>query len=323
MVASTADVPPFRIASRGSALARWQSEHVAARLRTARPERPVEIVLVRTTGDRVLDVPLSRIGDRGLFTREVDDRVLAGAADAAVHSLKDLPTRLPEGLRLGAILPRADPRDVLVFADPLARSVSDLPAGARVGTSSLRRRAQLMALRGDLRAPDVRGNVDTRLRALEEGRFDALLLAAAGLHRLGARDRIGAYLDAPAWLPAVGQAALAVTCRADDRGAARMLAPLADPRTTRAVSAERALLRTLEGGCQAPIGALATDDGERLVLHAMVASLDGARVVRGSVEGPSGDAEALGERLAARLAEDGAAAILAEARAALAGAGEP
>ena len=315
--------PPFRIASRGSALARWQAEHVATRLRAAHPGRQVEIVLVRTTGDRVRDVPLSRIGDQGLFTREVDDHVLADAADAAVHSLKDLPTRLTDGLALGAILPREDPRDVLVFADPAARSVQDLPAGARVGTSSLRRRAQLMALRGDLRAPDVRGNVDTRLRALGEGRFDALLLAAAGLHRLGQRDRIGAYLDPPAWLPAVGQGALAVTCLAGDDAVARLLAPLADPPTARAVASERALLRRLEGGCQAPIGALATVAGERLVLHAMAASLDGSAVVRGREEGAAADAESLGERLADRLAREGASAILADARAAFAGAAGP
>jgi len=314
---------PIRIASRGSALARWQAEHVATRLRAAHPGRQVEIVLVRTTGDRVRDVPLSRIGDRGLFTREVDDQVLADGADAAVHSLKDLPTRLTDGIALGAILPREDPRDVLVFADPGARSVQDLPAGARVGTSSLRRRAQLMALRGDLRAPDVRGNVDTRLRALGEGRFEALLLAAAGLHRLGARDRIGAYLDPPAWLPAVGQGALAVTCRAGDGAVARLLAPLADPPTARAVASERALLRKLEGGCQAPIGALATVAGERLVLHAMAASLDGSAVVRGREEGPAADAESLGERLADRLAREGASAILADARAAFAGAEGP
>jgi hypothetical protein len=175
---------PFRLASRGSALARWQAEHVAGLLR-ARTERDVEVVVVRTTGDRVADVPLSRIGDRGLFTREVDEHVLRGAADAAVHSLKDLPTRLPEGLVLGAVLEREDPRDVVVFADTSRATLSDLPPGARVGTSSLRRRALLLAARPDLSAPDIRGNVDSRLRALEAGTFDAILLAAAGLHRLG------------------------------------------------------------------------------------------------------------------------------------------
>jgi hydroxymethylbilane synthase len=304
---------PFRLASRGSALARWQAEHVAGLLR-ARTERDVEVVVVRTTGDRVADVPLSRIGDRGLFTREVDEHVLRGAADAAVHSLKDLPTRLPEGLVLGAVLEREDPRDVVVFADTSRATLSDLPPGARVGTSSLRRRALLLAARPDLSAPDIRGNVDSRLRALEAGTFDAILLAAAGLHRLGLRDRVGAYLDPPAWLPAVGQGALAVTCAAGSAAEAE-LALLEHAATASAVRAERALLRALEGGCQVPIGALATVAEGTLRLDAMVASLDGARVVRGGIGGPAQEGPELGRTLAARLVADGAADVLADARA--------
>ncbi|HSM36097.1 MAG TPA: hydroxymethylbilane synthase [Longimicrobiales bacterium] len=307
----------FRIASRGSALARWQADHVAAALRALDAGFEVEVRIVRTTGDRITDVPLAQIGDRGLFTREVDDHVLRGDADAAVHSLKDLPTTLAAGLAIGAIMRREDPRDALVFGDPRIRRLEDLARGSTIGTSSLRRRAQLLAARPDLRILDVRGNVDTRLRSLDGGAFDAIVLAAAGLHRLGLRHRIGAYLEPPDWLPAVGQGALAVTCAAGGPAEA-VLRPLAHAATASAVLAERAFLRALEGGCQVPIGALAEVHGGDLRLDGMVAALDGARVVRGDIAGAADEAERLGGALARRLSEQGAASLLAEARAAAA-----
>jgi hydroxymethylbilane synthase len=307
----------FRIASRGSALARWQADHVADGLRAVDTDLQIEVRVVRTTGDRITDVPLAQIGDRGLFTREVDDHVLRGDADAAVHSLKDLPTTLTKGLVIGAILEREDPRDALVFGDADVRRLEDLATGSAVGTSSLRRRAQLLAVRPDLRVLDVRGNVDTRLRSVEEGAFDAIVLAAAGLHRLGLRHRIGAYLEPPTWLPAVGQGALAVTCAAGGPAEA-VLRPLEHATTASAVLAERAFLRALEGGCQVPIGALAEVHGGDLRLDGMVAALDGARVFRGDVAGAVRDAERLGNALARRLSDQGAANLLAEARAAAA-----
>lgn len=309
---------PFRIASRGSALARRQAEHVAALLRATHHGLDVEIVIVRTTGDRVTDVPLARIGERGLFTKEVDDAVLRGDADAAVHSLKDLPTRLQEGLVLGAVPERADPRDAVVFAQAGASGLDDLPRGAAVGTSSLRRRAQLLALRPDLVVPDIRGNVDTRIAALDAGRYDAVILAAAGLLRLGLEARIGAYLDPPGWLPAPAQGAIGVTRDRRSHRAARLLEPITHAHTAEATSAERALLRRLEGGCQVPIGALATVRGGRLDLEGLVASLDGTRLVRGSARGAPGDAERLGADLAERLVAEGADVILRSVRAAAA-----
>ncbi|MEN8376428.1 MAG: hydroxymethylbilane synthase [Gemmatimonadota bacterium] len=306
---------PFRLASRGSSLALWQAEHVAGLLRNSHAGLIVQIHVVKTTGDRVTDLPLAMIGDRGLFTREVDTAVLDGRADGAVHSLKDLPTRLEEGLALGAILPREDPSDALVTAPSVPGNLADLPSGARVATSSLRRRALLLAARPDLATPDIRGNVDTRLAKVASGEVDAVVLAAAGLRRLGRADRIDELLDVPAWLPAVGQGALAVSCRERDEPTRALLAPLTHDPTERATAAERSLLRRLEGGCQIPIGALATVVSGRLALHGLIASLDGRRLVRGEGEGLPGDAEALGEELAERLLRDGGGAILADLRA--------
>ncbi|HUG02530.1 MAG TPA: hydroxymethylbilane synthase [Longimicrobiales bacterium] len=306
---------PFRLASRGSSLARRQAEQVAGLLRAAHPGLEVELVLVRTTGDRITDLPLARIGDRGLFTKEVDDAVLRGDAEAAVHSLKDLPTLLQEGLALGAIPERDDPRDVLVFRDEDARGMRDLPPDARVGTSSLRRRAQLLAARSDVSAPDIRGNVETRLRALDDGRYDALILAAAGLRRLGLEGRIGAHLQPPEWLPAAGQGALAVTCAAGSRRALSMLASLTHAETARATAAERAFLRRLQGGCQVPVGALARVSPGLLRLEGLIASLDGDRIVRGSAHGAPADADEVGEELAERLLAEGGAEILRAVRA--------
>ncbi|HEX2091057.1 MAG TPA: hydroxymethylbilane synthase [Longimicrobiaceae bacterium] len=305
---------PVRIASRGSELALWQARAVEGALRAAGPAADVEVRVVRTTGDRILDVPLARIGDKGLFTKEIDEALLRGEADVAVHSLKDVPTRLPEGLVIAAITTREDPRDVLVRRDGAGCGLSELAAGARVGTSSLRRRAQLRALRPDLEVVDLRGNLNTRLAKLDDGEYDAIVLAAAGVLRLGWKARISAYLDPGSWLPAVGQGALAVVTRADDAEARQRMRPLHDPDTADAAGAERAFLHALEGGCQIPIGALGTVSGDLLTLRGLVADLEGSVVLRGEASGPRSDAEAIGRRLALDLVSRGAGEILARIR---------
>ncbi|MBW3569552.1 MAG: hydroxymethylbilane synthase [Gemmatimonadetes bacterium] len=310
--------PALRIASRGSELALWQSRSVQAALRAADPALQVHIEVIRTTGDNIQDVPLARIGDKGLFTKELDAALLSGAADLAVHSLKDVPTRLPDGLTLAAVTTREDPRDVVLLPPGRLGGLYYLKTGAKVGTSSLRRRAQLQALRPDLDVTDLRGNLNTRLAKLDAGAYDAIVLAAAGVLRLGWAERIGQYLDAPAWLPAVGQGALAVVARADRADVLERLRPLHDPRAAACTAAERALLRALEGGCQVPIGALATVDGDRLTLHGLVPALDGARILRVREAGAVEDADAVGRRAADALLARGAGEILEGIRAALA-----
>lgn len=305
----------FRIASRGSALALWQANHVKERLEAAHPGLRVEVEVVRTKGDRITDVPLARIGDRGLFTKEVDDVVRSGGADAAVHSLKDVPTLLPEGLALGAVAEREDPLDALVTAPGRPSRLLELEAGSQVGTSSLRRRAQLLAARPDLEVVDLRGNLDTRLARLAEGALDAAILAVAGIRRLGREDAVSERLGPPGWLPAVGQGALGVACREEDRAARDILAVLEHAPTRSATDAERALLRRLEGGCQVPIGALAEHAGGRLRLQGLVASLDGRSLVRGEAQGDPGAAPDLGLGLAEELLANGAEAILRAVRA--------
>jgi hydroxymethylbilane synthase len=306
------DARPLRIVTRGSALALWQAHHVRDALaRAGHP--PPELVIVRTTGDRIQDVPLSRIGDRGLFTREVDEALYDDRADIAVHSAKDVPTSVAEGLELVAYAEREDPSDVLVARD--GRTLDQLPAGARVGTSSLRRRAQLAALRPDLEIVDLRGNVDTRIERVHQGAVDAAILARAGLLRLDRATEATDILAAPGWLPAVGQGALALVMRAGDASAADVAAALDHAPTRTAVLAERALLRRLEGGCQVPIGALATVSGDALQLDAAVFSLDGATALRASLSTPASRAEQAGEELAARLIADGAEDLLAAIRA--------
>ena len=296
-----------RVVTRGSALALWQANHVQSALEGQGVS--AALVVVRTTGDRVQDVPLSRIGDRGLFTREVDDALLDGRADVAVHSAKDVPTALPPGLEIVAFMKREDPSDVLVCAPGMPDRLAALPAGARVGTSSLRRRAQLASVRPDLDVVDLRGNVDTRISRVREGMVDAAVLARAGLARLGRLDAVSETLVAPAWLPAVGQGALALVMRADDASRATV-ARLGDTDTRAAVLAERALLRTLEGGCQVPIGALARVAADSLELHGGVFSLDGSERHADVVRGDVADAEALGVALAERLLAAGAGRIL-------------
>jgi len=289
------------IGSRGSQLALWQARHIAGCLQTLGVETRLEII--KTTGDKITDVPLAQVGGKGLFTKEIEEALLAGAIDLAVHSLKDMPTGLPAGLTLAAIPEREDPRDALI-GKPLA----ELSAGSRVGTSSLRRAAQLHALGRGLVTENLRGNVDTRLRKLDEGHYDAIVLAAAGLRRLGWAERIRELIDVEVMCPAAGQGALAIETR-DDGGAGHEIARKLDhAETNAAVTAERSLLATLEGGCQVPIGAHAKFDGGVLHLLAVVASPDGTRVMRDRAEGR--DALALGRELGERMLASGARDIL-------------
>jgi hydroxymethylbilane synthase len=313
-MATTPDL--VRIGTRSSALALAQA-HQVARALEARGVR-TELVEYTTIGDRILDRPLSAIGEKGLFTAELEADLRAHRTDCAVHSLKDLPTADPEGLTVVALLEREDPRDALVVRPGVtARSLAELPAGARVGTSSLRRRAQLLAMRPDLSVHELRGNVGTRLRKIDEGQVDAALLAAAGLRRLGLGERIVALLDAPEWLGAPGQGAIAVQARADDAPMRELLASLDHAPTRAAITAERALLATLEGGCQVPIGAATVAGaGGTLVLHGCVADLGGARVVRDEIAVDAGDPASSGAALAQRLLAAGGDAILETLRAA-------
>jgi len=275
-----------------------------------------ELVTYTTIGDRILDKPLSAIGEKGLFTAELEADLLAGRTDCAVHSLKDLPTADPEGLTVVALLEREDPRDAFVTRPGItATRLEELPEGAKVGTSSLRRRAQLRALRPDLEVCELRGNVGTRLRKIDEGQVDAALLAAAGLRRLGLGHRIVSLLNAPGWLGAPGQGAIAVQARANDEKMLGILRQLDHAPTRLAVSAERALLASLEGGCQVPIGAATLDEPEYgLMLHGIVASIDGSTVVRGGLPIDRQDPAASGRELARQLHAAGGAGILAELR---------
>ncbi|MEX0716404.1 MAG: hydroxymethylbilane synthase [Planctomycetaceae bacterium] len=304
--------PPVRIATRASRLALWQAEHVAGLLSAAEPGRQVELVEVATTGDTSLNEPLAAFGGVGVFTREVQRAVLEGRADLAVHSLKDLPTEEVAGLSLAAVPPRGPRFDVLVLpaGSPPPAGLDVIPHGARIGTGSIRRQAQLRALRPDLALADVRGNVETRLRKLDEGEYDALVLAEAGLRRLGLASRISLMLEPPLMFPAVGQGALGLECRADDRATGALLATISDPSTHLAVLAERALLAALRGGCHAPIGVDAWFDGARIVLAAVVLSADGARRVEVRCDGAATDPVALGRETARRLLDRGAANLL-------------
>ena len=303
------------IGSRGSKLALWQSEWVKARLEALEPGVSVRIEIFKTQGDVRLDVPLSTIGGQGAFTKELEVALLDSRVDVAVHSLKDLPTVTPEGLAITATPEREDPRDALVLrADAVSEhaSLRNLAAGAVVGTSSLRRIAQLRHLRPDVQIKDLRGNVDTRLRKLDSGDYDALILASAGLRRLGFGERISAAIAPGEMLPAVSQGSLGIETRADDAETNALVSRLDDRRTRAAVTAERALLRSLGGGCQVPIAAHATVEGERLKLDGLVATLDGSEVLRDSLEGDAADAAELGEALAAQLIERGASRLLGE-----------
>jgi hydroxymethylbilane synthase len=293
---------PLVIASRGSELALWQAHWVHAQLTALGHECRIEIV--RTTGDRITDAPLAKVGGKGLFTKEIEEALLDGRADLAVHSLKDLPTELPDGLALAAVPRREDPYDALV-----GRKLADLPAGARVGTSSPRRAAQLRRLRPDLAIESVRGNLDTRLRKLDEGQYDAIVLAAAGLKRLGWAARIAEILPPEIMCPAVGQGALAIETRSAGEGWDACV-PLDHAETHSAVAAERTFLRALGGGCQVPIGAHAIVDGASVHLSGLVIAADGSAAVQGEREGEAANAAQIGAALAADLLQQGARAIL-------------
>jgi hydroxymethylbilane synthase len=299
---------PLRIGTRGSRLALWQANYVADQLRPLAASRAVELVEIQTAGDQVRDVPLAQLGGEGAFTKEIQRALLAGTVDVAVHSLKDLPTVPVEGLVLAAVPPRGPTGDV--FVSLRHKRFDALPAGAVVATSSLRRRAQALHRRPDLRVTDIRGNVETRLRKLAEEGLDAIILALAGLERLGLGSAVTEVLD-PAWmLPAVGQGALGLECRADDPQTRQLLHHLDDPPTSQAVRAERMLLRTVEGGCQVPLGAAGRVVGDVLTLRAAVLPPDGQKRVAGERSGPAADPEAVGRRLAEELLAQGAAEFL-------------
>jgi len=303
---------PLRIATRKSQLALWQAEHVAGLLRGAHEGLEVELVPMVTTGDRIQDRSLAAIGGKGLFIKELEVALEEERADIAVHSMKDLPGDLPAGLTIAAVLERADARDALLTAS--AGRLDDLPHGARVGTSSLRRQAQLLAARPDLAIQGLRGNVDTRLRRLETGDMDAIVLACAGLIRLGLESRITARLDPKMFLPAVAQGVIGIECRAADARTLGLVAGLDHGDTRIAMDAERAFAHRLGGSCQSPIAAHARLEGQRLLLDGLVAEPDGSRVMRDSLSGGIGDPAALGRLLADRILAAGAGPLLERLR---------
>lgn len=298
------------IATRESALAMWQAEYIQRRLRELYPQLQVSLLGMTTTGDQILNSPLAKIGGKGLFVKELEVAMEEGRADIAVHSMKDVPMVLPKGFVLAAIGEREDPRDA--FVSTRFRSLDELPPGSVVGTSSLRRQCQLKARYPQLAVDTLRGNVQTRLRKLDEGQYAAIILAAAGLKRLGLADRITALLPTEQSLPAVGQGALGLECRAGRPELVELLAPLNHPDTAACVKAERAFSRALNGSCQVPLGSFAEIAGGILRLRGFVASPDGAQMIRGEISGSPGQAEELGARLAEQLIGQGAADILAE-----------
>jgi hydroxymethylbilane synthase len=296
------------LGTRGSKLAVQQSEWVQARLKELAPEVTVTLRRIHTSGDKILDVPLAKIGGKGLFVKEIEEALLAGEIDLAVHSMKDVPTQLPQGLAILCVPQRDDPRDVLISRTGCV--FKDLPRGAKVGTSSLRRQAQFLHARPDLKIEMLRGNLDTRLRKLREGQYDAIVLAAAGLRRLGWTHEITEYLDPHISLPAIGQGALGIEGRHDDGFIRSLLGRLEDASTRVAVLAERALLDRLQGGCQVPIAAYATVNGTHVQLEGLVASVDGKDMIRDVVEGATEQASELGRQLAERLLARGGDKIL-------------
>lgn len=304
----------LRIGTRRSQLALWQTHHVRDRLHSHHPDLDIDLVHMTTTGDRVLDKPLPEIGGKGLFTQELEDALRRGEIDLAVHSFKDLPTDIDSAFAIGAVIVRANPFDALVSRG--GHTLATLPVGATVGTSSLRRRAQLQAFRADLKTENLRGNVDTRLRkALDpDGPYDAIVLAVAGLERLDLGDAITEVIDRAILLPAPAQGAVAVQCRADDIQTLELLAALDDRATRIAVTAERAYLQHLEAGCRLPVAAYATIDGDLLQLTGRVSALDGARTITVTGSDTVENAAALGVRLAQEALEQGADALLAEIR---------
>lgn len=299
----------LKIGTRQSLLALWQSNFIAGELRKEYPKCEVTLKKIVTKGDRILDVPLAQIGGKGLFTKEIEEELLDGTVDLAVHSLKDMPTVLPEGLCLTVITSRANVGDA--FVSNKYNSFAELPQGAVLGTSSLRRRAQLLAARPDLKIVDLRGNVDTRLRKLDEGNMDVIILAAAGLQRLGHGDRIKEIIPTSVCLPAVGQGALAIECRTDNTEVREMLAFLNDTATKQATDAERAFLGLVEGGCQVPIGVHAEVQNNEIKIEAIIASLDGSTVLRNTISGDAEKAVELGQKLGNQMLAEGGQDILA------------
>ncbi len=298
----------IRIATRKSPLALWQAEHVAAELKRLHAGLEVEVLGMSTQGDKILDTPLAKIGGKGLFVKELEQGMLEGTADIAVHSMKDVPAELPEGLHLPVIMEREDPRDA--FVSNKYRCLDELPHGAVVGTSSLRRQCQLGESRPDLKIAPLRGNVNTRLRKLDEGEFDAIILASAGLIRLGFQERLTSYLEPEQSLPAIGQGALGIECRLDDDWVNSLLEPLLHADTAVCVSAERAMNHRLMGGCQVPIAGHAILQGDELYLRGLVGETDGSNIIRGERRGAPHDAEVMGVELADELLANGAEPIL-------------
>ena len=298
----------FLISTRKSALALWQANFVKAELEAAHPGLQVELVPMSTQGDKILDTPLAKIGGKGLFVKELETAMLEGRADIAVHSMKDVPVDFPEGLMLHTICQREDPRDA--FVSNTYQQLADLPQGAVVGTSSLRRQCQIKAMRPDLQIKDLRGNVNTRLAKLDAGEFDAIILASAGLIRLGFEARIASFLDVGISLPANGQGAVGIECRSDDLVVQQLLAPLEHQETRICVLAERAMNRKLQGGCQVPIGAFAVLQQNELWLRGLVGQLDGSEILRSEIRGEATQAEQLGTQLAEQLLALGADRIL-------------
>ena len=353
MVLMMKRVNRISIGTRGSKLALWQAEFIKSELERLSPDLEIELNKIKTTGDKILDVPLARVGGKGLFVKEIEEALLSRQADIAVHSMKDVPTELPDGLHLAVICEREDPRDAFILSEklkvksekfnppipPLEKGgkggfekagrgithsiIYDLQKGAIIGTSSLRRSCQLLSMRPDLRIGQLRGNLETRLKKLDEGQFDAIILAAAGVKRLGLAERIAEMLPPEISLPAIGQGAIGIECRIDDDFVNKLIAPLNHPETSICVKAERAFLRRLEGGCQVPIAAYARIEqrsenskfkiqNSKLIMDGLVGSIAGDRIIKGHVEGSPGQAESLGISLSEEILSRGAKEILDE-----------
>ncbi len=298
----------LRIATRGSPLALWQAEHVAERLQALHPGLRVSLLTMKTRGDKLLDAPLAKVGGKGLFVKELEVGLLEGRADLAVHSLKDVPVQFPDGLELALVMEREDPRDAFVSNNH--DSLADMPAGTLVGTSSLRRQTQVRERYPELRVDWLRGNVNTRLAKLDDGQYDAIILAASGLQRLGFVDRIKASIAPEECLPAIGQGVLGIEIRSDDAQLRELIAPLGHAETTLRVTAERALNQTLNGGCQVPIAGFAKLEGDQLYLRGLVGEPDGSKILRAEIRGSSAQAHELGVELAQQLLALGADRIL-------------
>lgn len=300
------------IGTRGSKLALWQAHHIAGLLRTAFPVLQIETKIIETTGDAILETALSKIGDKGLFTRQIEEKLANGAIDLAVHSLKDLQTIQPDGLKIGAVTRRATPNDALIAKN--YASIDDLPLRAKVATGSLRRRSQLLNYRKDLQIFEIRGNVPTRLKKFEESDLDAMILAFAGLHRLELDAHVRQIVPVEIMLPAVAQGVVGVEIRADDRKIERFLAKINDAETEKCILAERSFLRTLEGGCQVPIGGFARLEHDKIHLRGFVGNADGTRTLRDSIDGAAENAIELGKELAAKMIKNGANRLLEATR---------